>query len=400
MMITTGTTRRTFLQASLMTAAALAAPARESEKRLRVAVIGHTGMGDYGHGLDKMWLEVPGVEIVGVADAGGLDKAAANLPGVKGFKDFREMLEEVKPDIVSVAPRHMAEHHAMTMAAISAGAKGIYIEKPFCPTLREAEEIVEAAEAKGVKIAVAHRNRFHPVLPVVKRLVEEEGKIGRMLEVRTRGKEDQRGGMLDLWVLGSHVLDLAVYFTGDPVACTATVLKDGKPVVKADVAEGKEGSGPSAGNEVHARYETESGVPVFFDSVVEAGTKEGAFGLQLIGTKGIIDLRIDIEPLAHIMEGNPVVMSRETRAWVPISTGGIGVPEPIEKLGRKVGGHFAAAEDLIASMRNAERQPLCSATSGAMTVAMISAVMASHVRGGARVEMPLEQKGNPFSEWK
>ncbi|MBX3743155.1 MAG: Gfo/Idh/MocA family oxidoreductase [Akkermansiaceae bacterium] len=399
MMISTGTTRRTFLQTSFMTAAAMAAMGRENGGKLRVAVIGHTGMGDYGHGLDKMWLEVPGVEMVGVADAGGLEKAAANLPGVKGFKDYREMLAEVKPDIVSVAPRHMAEHHAMTMAAIAAGAKGIYIEKPFCPTLREAEKIVEAADAKGVKIAVAHRNRFHPVLPVVKKLVED-GRIGRLLEIRTRGKEDHRGGMLDLWVLGSHVLDLAVYFTGDPLSCTATVLKDGKPVVKADVVEGKEGSGPSAGNEVHARYETKSGVPVFFDSIASAGTKEGAFGLQLIGTKGIIDLRIDIEPLAHIMEGNPVVMSKEPRAWVPISTAGIGVPEPIEKLGRKVGGHLAAAEDLIASMRDAERQPLCSAASGAMTVAMISAVMASHVRGGARVEMPLTEKGNPFGGWK
>ncbi|RYD24023.1 MAG: Gfo/Idh/MocA family oxidoreductase, partial [Verrucomicrobiaceae bacterium] len=324
---------------------------------------------------------------------------AANLPGVKGFRDYREMLAEVKPDIVSVAPRHMAEHFDMTMAAISSGAKGIYIEKPFCPTLREAEEIVRAADEKGVKIAIAHRNRFHPVLPVVKKLVED-GKIGRLLEIRTRGKEDNRGGMLDLWVLGSHVLDLAVHFTGDPVACTATVLLDGKPVVKADVAEGKEGSGPSAGNEVHARYETASGVPVFFDSIANAGTKEGGFGLQLIGTKGIIDLRIDVEPLAHIMEGNPTVMSKEPRSWVPVSTGGIGVPEPIEKLGRKVGGHFAAAEDLIASMRDPGRQPLCSAASGAMTVAMISAVMASHVRGGARVEMPLAEKENPFGAWK
>jgi predicted dehydrogenase len=398
-MISARPTRRTFLQTSLMMAVATTAIARESGEKLRVAVIGHTGMGDYGHGLDRMWLEVPGVEIVGVADAGGLEKASTNLPGVKYFDDYRAMLSEVKPDIVSVAPRHMAEHLAMTMAAISSGARGIYIEKPFCPTLREAEEIVEAAGSKGVKIAVAHRNRFHPVLPVVKNLVEA-GKIGRLLEIRTRGKEDHRGGMLDLWVLGSHVLDLAVFFTGDPVSCAATILKNGKPVVKTDVEEGKEGSGPSAGNEIHARYETASGVPVFFDSIANAGTKEGAFGLQLIGTKGIIDLRIDIEPLAHIMEGNPVVMSKEPRTWVPISTGGIGVAEPIEKLGRRIGGHIAAAEDLIASMREPNRQPLCSAASGAMTVAMISAVMASHVSGGARVEMPLVEKENPFSGWK
>lgn len=397
--MTDGTTRRIFLQTTVLSAVAVAAGQAEQSPKLRVGVIGHTGQGDYGHALDRMWLEVPGVEIVGVADAGGLAKVAVNLPGVKGYADYHTMLRELKPDIVSVAPRHIAEHYAMTMAAISSGAKGIYIEKPFCPTLREAEEIVKAADEKGVKIALAHRNRFHPVLPVVRRLVEE-GKIGRLLEIRTRGKEDHRGGMLDLWVLGSHVLNLAVYFAGDPVACSATVLKGGKPVVKEDVHDGKEGIGPAAGDEVHARYETTSGVPVFFDSIANAGTKDGGFGIQLVGTKGIIDLRIDVEPLAHLMEGAPTVMSKEARTWTLISTGGVGVPEPIKELGKKVGGHIAAAEDLIESMRDSSRQPLCSAAEGAMTVAMISAVMASHVRGGARVAMPLAEKGNPFGEWK
>ena len=390
-------TRRTFLQTALLSSLALGADGGVPGK-FRVAVIGHTGKGDYGHGLDTMWLEVPGVELVGVADDVGFAEAAVKLPDVKGFKDYRAMLAEMKPDIVAVAPRHIGEHFEMTMAAISSGAKGIYIEKPFCPTLREAEAIVSAAEEKKVKISIAHRNRFHPVLPVVKKLVAD-GKIGRLLEIRTRGKEDARGGLLDLWVLGSHVLNLAAYFTGEPVACTATVLKDGKPVTRDDVIAGKEGIGPSAGNEVHARYETESGVPVFFDSIAEAGTKEGGFGLQLIGTKAIIDLRIDVEPLAHFMEGGPTVMSKEPRTWVPISTAGIGVPEPIAKLGRQVGGHFTAAMDLLAAIRE-NRPSLCSAEDGALTVAMISAVMESHVRGGARVEMPSAGKENPFGVWK
>lgn len=386
-----------FLQTALLSSLALGADVAP-EKKLRVAVIGHTGKGDYGHGLDTMWLEVPGVEIVGVADEGGLVKAAVKLPGVKGFTDYRQMLREMKPEIVAVAPRHMEEHFDMTMAAIASGAEGIYMEKPFCRNLREAEAIVAAAKEKNVKVAIAHRNRCHPVLPVVKKLVED-GKIGRMLEIRCRGKEDQRGGVLDLWVLGSHVLNLAVYFAGEPLACAATVLKAGRPVTKADVMEGREGTGPSAGDEVHARYETRSGVPVFFDSIADAGTKEGGFGLQLIGTKGTVDLRIDVEPLAHFLRGNPFEMTGAPRAWTPISTGGIGVPEPVEKLGRQVAGHLTGALDLLAAIRG-NRPPLCSAEDGALTVAMISAVLESHVRGGARVPLPLTEKGNPFGMWR
>jgi predicted dehydrogenase len=232
------------------------------------------------------------------------------------------------------------------------------------------------------------------VLPVVRKLVVE-GLIGRLLEIRCRGKEDARGGVLDLWVLGSHVLNLAVLFAGDPVACSAVLLKAGKPVVKADVSEGAEGVGPVAGDELHARFETESGVPVFFDSIANAGVAEANFGLQLIGTKGVIDLRIDVEPLAQVRMGNPFRPVGDAAGWVAISSGGIGVAEPIAEMKKQIGGHVAAARDLIAAMKE-DRAPLCSAEDGAMTVQMIFAILESHRLEGRRVGMPLEIKENPL----
>ena len=42
----------------------------------------------------------------------------------------------------------------------------------------------------------------------------EAGRIGQVLEIRARVKEDQRGGGEDLWVLGSHVLDLMADICG------------------------------------------------------------------------------------------------------------------------------------------------------------------------------------------
>ncbi len=365
------------------------------EREMAVAVIGHTGRGGYGHGLDTMWRGVPGVRIVGVADPDGkgLEEAGKRLGGVRGYADYREMLAELKPEIVSVAPRHIDQHHAMCLAAIEAGARGIYIEKPFCRTPAEADEIVAAAKEGNVKLALAHRNRYHPVLPLIRTMVEE-GRIGRLLEVRCRGKEDARGGVLDLWVLGSHVLNLAVCFTGKPVSCSAVVLKEGRPVVAADVIDGQEGTGPSAGDEVHARYETGGGVPVFFDSIAHAGRQEANFGLQLVGNQGIIDLRIDVEPLAHFMEGNPFYPAGE-RKWVPVGSGGIGVAEPVPDMGKRISSHRAAAEDLLESIREG-REPLCNGEEGRLTVEMIHAVMESHVRGGARISLPSPLRENPF----
>lgn len=381
-----------------MLLAGLAAGAEVAGGKWRVAVIGHTGRGDFGHGLDTMWLDLPETEVVAFADAGGLEKGAAKLPGVKGFADYRVMLEEVKPDLVSIAARHIGEHRDMALAAIAAGAKGIYMEKPFCRDLREAREIVEAAEKKGVKIALAHRNRYHPALPVARKLVED-GTIGRVLEIRGRGKEDHRGGVQDLWVLGSHVFNLAVYFAGELLDCSATLMKTGKPAVKGDVTEGKEDIGPVAGDELHARFGMESGVPFYFDSIANAGTKEGGFGLQLIGTEGIMDLRIDTEPLVHVMRGNPFHPSGPARSWTPVTSGGLGVAEPLPGIGKLVGGHVLAARDLIGAIQE-KRAPLCSAEDGMQTVAMTLAVLESHRQGGARVGMPLEVETNPLVGWE
>ncbi|MEO6742558.1 MAG: Gfo/Idh/MocA family oxidoreductase [Chthoniobacteraceae bacterium] len=387
--------RRHFLALSIASSISIAV--RAAEKKLRVGIIGHTGRGNYGHGLDVMWQQVPETEVVAVADADekGLAAAQRKLGGVTGFADYRKMLAEVKPDVVAVAPRFVDEHRDMILAAIEAGARGIYVEKPLCRTLAEADEIFAACEKQNVKLAIAHRNRYQPTLATVAALVKD-GAIGRLLELRGRGKEDERGGSLDLWVLGSHVLNMANFFTGKPLACTATVQQDGRPAVRDDLKDGAEGLGQLAGNEVHARFETERGVPVFFDSVAKAGAKNAGFGLQLIGTGGIIDLRCDATPVAHILQGSPFQPAPEPRAWMPISTAGIGKEEPIENLGKLVMSHAVGGRDLIAAIRE-NRAPLCSAGDGRTIVEMISAVFESHRLGGQRVTFPLKTRQNPLT---
>lgn len=381
----------------LATLAAAPLASLAAETKLRVGIIGHTGRGNFGHGLDTMWLKIPETEIVGIADADpkGLEAALKKVGRGKGYADYKAMLAAEKPDIVAVGPRHVDQHRDMLLAAIQAGARGIYIEKPFCRSAAEADEVIAAAEKAGVKIAVAHRNRYHPVMPVLAKLIDE-GLIGRVLEMRGRGKEDARGGSLDLWVLGCHVFNLATYFGGTPTSCSATVLQDGKPIAKGDVKDGDEGIGALAGNEVHARYEMEKGMPLFFDSIQNAGTKEAGFGLQIIGTKGIIDFRVDKEPLAHLLPGSPFQPAAEPRVWQPITTAGVSQPEPLADIGKQVASHETAGRDLIAAVA-ADRAPICDAAQGRQTVEMISSVFESHRLGGQRVTFPLQTRVNPLT---
>lgn len=391
--------RRQFLATTLAVGLGATLPAAEPEKKWRVAVIGHTGRGDYGHGIDILWKGMPETEIVAVADAdaAGLAKAKERLKVDTGFADYREMLKQTAPDIVAIGARHIDQHRDFVIAAAEAGARGIYMEKPFCRTLAEADEMIAACEKSGTKFALAHRNRYHPALPAVQRLVRDGG-IGQLLEIRARGKEDQRGGALDLWVLGSHVLNLFPVFASPPLACTATLLQDGRPVTRDDIRDGAEGVGPLGGNALHARWDMAGGVPAYFDSRQNAGVVAANFGLQLIGTTGLIDLRIDTHPIAHLVPGNPFLPAKDARPWIPISSAGPGEPEPIADAANLTGSHRLAARDLLAAIRE-NRAPLCSLRDARLTVEMILAAFESHRLGGQRVAFPLALRENPLASF-
>ena len=377
--------RCVFLVALVFSVASLAA--QTTERPLTVGVIGHTGQGNYGHGEDTVWLKIPQTKIVAVADADpkGLAEAAKRLGGVKAYADYKLMLASAKPDIAAICSRHIHEHRDMIVAAVEAGVKGIYIEKPFVRTLAEADEIVRLCADKGVRLAIAHRNRYHPVVDVVKQLVAS-GEIGDLKEVRVRGKQDQRGGGLDLWVLGGHGFNLATLFTGPATSCEATILVEGRPATKADVRPGDEGVGLIVGDEIHARYETRSGIPLYFDSKKGTWTKGTPFGARLIGTKGVISLQIDEEPLA--------ILERDGQK-TPITTAGIGKPEPIKDIKLVNGGHHGAVRDLIAAIAD-KRQPLCGPEAGLETVELTLGVFASFAAGDKKVSLPLADRHHPF----
>lgn len=366
---------------------------------LRVGVIGHTGRGNFGHGLDTVWLKIPGTKIVGVSDgdAEGLKKELKKLDveEASGFTDYRKMLAETKPEFVSVCPRHVDQHREMCLAAIEAGAKGIYVEKPFLQTPKDCDEVLAAAEKAGTKIAVAHRNRYHPALQVIDEFIAD-GKLGKLLEIRGRGKGDRRGGAEDLWVLGTHVHNLVHYFGGRALSCSAVMLNEGKLVTKADVRpEGSEGLGALAGDELHARYVLENGLVVTFDSIANDDASGQGFGLFLVGSKGLINIQIDRDPVAHFLPGNPFQPTADPKAWQPITTAGVGKKETNPEGVAEVHNHVAAIRDLVAAVKEGgDRQPLCSGRDAAHTVEMCCAVFESHRQNGKAVAIPLEQREN------
>ena len=92
--------------------------------KYRAGVIGRTGRGDYGHGLDRVYLYMDEIEIVAIADDNtqGLVEAGKRLCVSKLYSDYREMLEKEDLNIVSVCPRWVKPHCEMVLAAAEVGA--------------------------------------------------------------------------------------------------------------------------------------------------------------------------------------------------------------------------------------------------------------------------------------
>ena len=354
----------------------------------RVAVIGHTGRGDFGHGLDTVWPELPNCELVAVADANpeGLRRAAQRLKAPRAYGDYRKLLDQEKPHIVSVAPRWIDQHRDMVVAAAERGIH-VYMEKPMCRSVAEADAMVKACEENNVKLAIAFQTRYSPKLHVVREIIFS-GRIGRLVELRGRGKEDHRGGGEDLWVLGSHIMNLIHQFGGEPSWCFASVLQDGQPIGPSDFKPGNEGIGPLAGDTVHAMYGLDDGVTAYFDSRRNAG--QGArFALTLYGSEGVIEMQTGYLPSVQYLADPTWSPGRSGKSFLPVSSAGIGRPEP-RKDGGLHAGNIEACKDLIAAIEQ-DRQPEANVYEGRMTVEMIAAVFASQ-RAGGPVAIPLAQR--------
>ena len=189
-------TRRDFIKTALAASAGLAIVPRHvlggqgftpPSDELTKAVIGVGGMGQ-GH------LRYPGSRLLAVCDVDENHlKTALEIAGsgVKGYKDFREILDRPDIDIVHiVTPPHW--HALMSIAAAQAG-KDIWCEKPMTRTIGEGQKVVEAVQRNGRIFRINTWFRFQDpfygfgttVKPVKK--VVQSGFLGWPLKVTVSG---------------------------------------------------------------------------------------------------------------------------------------------------------------------------------------------------------------------
>jgi predicted dehydrogenase len=308
------------------------------------------------------------------------------------YGDYREMLEKERPQIVSVAPRWLDCHRDMVLACAEFGCH-VFLEKPICQSLEQADEMIAALEKRNLKLAIAHQTRYSPTLQHVQKIIAE-GKLGDILELRGRGKEDRRGGGEDLMVLGTHIMDLMRFFAGNPQWCFARVRDNGKLVTKNEIREGAEGIGLLAGDEIHAMYHFSGKTTGYFSTQRARDGVARRFGLHIYGSKGIITITTGALPEVWFIEDPSWQPGRSKAEWKPITGEGIGKPENLTDSDHRFGNRLIAL-DLIRAIET-DTQPEGSAYDGRAALEMILAVYESH-RLNSPVELPLKNRKHPLS---
>jgi predicted dehydrogenase len=368
--------------------------------RFRAAIIGDTGHGNYGHDLDTSFAAIPAVELVAVADPDAVGRQAAQgrTGAPRGYADYREMLEQERPNLALVCPRWCDQRQAMITACVQAGVQGIYCEKPLAPTLAAADAIEAACRAAGVRLVVAHRSRENPYMQWLRALLAE-GTLGKVEAIRAHGKCDRRAGGLDLAVLAPHLFDQMRYLLGAPLWVSAYVTEAGRPIDRSDATRGAEGVGLIAGDRISATFAFADGVLGHYETYPGDRAGEHWYGFEVHCTHGIVAVR-------NLPRGE--VYRYPYGLWMPPTDAGLWERVSLKQWDDDEGGRPRQGEDFmresngrhaLALVRALEerREPEGTTTLGEAVAVqeMVNGIYASHLRGG-RVPLPLADRGDPL----
>jgi predicted dehydrogenase len=171
-----------------------------SETVRRAAVI---GLGVMGANHARVYGEMPEVELVAVADVEPERVGAVTHGGgVRGYGDYRRMLDEERIDLLTVAVPTLA--HAQIAADVIEHGIPLLVEKPLAASIDEGERLRRLAASERVLLTVGHIERFNPAVIELKRRIDA-GELGRVFQVHARRVGPFPGRVRDVGV----VLDLA-----------------------------------------------------------------------------------------------------------------------------------------------------------------------------------------------
>ena len=355
---------------------------------VRYGVIGIKGVG--GKHV-SMAHEHEDVELTALVD---LDEAAVKAQsqelGVRAFTDYRELLDAEIVDAVSIAtPHHL--HAIIGLECLKAGVH-VFTEKPLANRVSDADAMIEAAQARDLKLCVGHQYRTYRTPQTMKHLIDT-GAIGNIMRVLWTWIEFRPESYYarDIWrqtwrhagggVLmnqTSHDLDLICWLVGEPVQVSAMIGNQFHKIEVEDV--------------VCANVLFANGI---FGSIQLTINQPRGYSIrQIAGDKGTIAMP-DVQSLTNNREDHILLGTYENSLTDLVGQAPriAGQPEiswqPVE-LRDEPGGHDLLMDGFIDAILNGG-EPLVNGVSARPTVELINAIVLSALRKKT-VDVPVDRE--------
>lgn len=307
----------------------------------------------------------PQTEVVGVCDIrqealdGFRQEWQDVWPAMHYYSDYRAMLEQEQPDIVSVVtPDHL--HADITVAAAESSARAILCEKPIATTLADADRMIAAAVANDVLLSIEHTRRWAPNFQAA-RTVVRSGELGALRGI-TANLYSPRAM---LFRNGTHMVDTICFFAESEPQWVFAELEEGFDHFTEYKSDG--GHDPTTDPAASAYIHFANGVRAFYNglkiplpgSQFELVCEQGRIEVSDRGVEVIRGLSHDQWARANVPVGD-YMQSYQLGA----------VAELIQVL--EQGGSLVSP-----------------ATEARKTLAIMLAMLRSHELGNVRVDLPL-----------
>ncbi|HEY4711623.1 MAG TPA: UDP-N-acetylglucosamine 3-dehydrogenase [Dehalococcoidia bacterium] len=183
-------------------------------KQLRAGVI---GVGAMGKNHARLYSELKGVELIGVADVNqALAASIAQTYGCKPYADYHDLLDRNLDAISIVVPTTL--HKKVALDAITKRIN-VLVEKPIADTVENADEIIKVARQNKVKLMVGHVERFNPAIIKLKELIDNR-LLGNVVSISAKRVGLYNPRIKDVGIiidLGTHDIDIMSYLYGERI---------------------------------------------------------------------------------------------------------------------------------------------------------------------------------------
>lgn len=176
--------------------------------------IGLAGYGYWGPNLMRVLMEREDAQVVACCDPNPIQRRrmALRYPNVQAVASLQELLTAGIDAVVLATPIGL---HAEGVAAALDQGKHVFVEKPLCTTVEQAEFLVERAEQKGLVLAVGHTFLYSPAVLAVHAAIHS-GQLGELHYISSSrvNLDAYRHDTNVLWDLAVHDLSILHFWMG------------------------------------------------------------------------------------------------------------------------------------------------------------------------------------------